>query len=64
MRECIADINMYEQRQKELGLNKPDKSRNQICKKYGIAPSTLSKWMTGKVIGMDASLVDGEEKKF
>ena len=30
----------------------PKFSRNQISKKYGLSPSTVSKWMSGKVVGM------------
>ena len=56
MRACIAEINYYEQRQQDLGLDKPEKSRNQICKKHGIDPSTLSKWMTGKVVRIGCQL--------
>ena len=43
MRKCIDEVKAVEARQKELGLDKPEKSRNQICKTYGIHPSTLSK---------------------
>ena len=30
----------------------PKLSRNMICRKYGLAPGTVSKRMTGKVKGM------------
>ena len=56
MRKCIEEVKSVEARQKELGLDKPEKSRNQICKMYGIHPSTLSKQMTGKVVGMGCQL--------
>ena len=56
MSQCIAELKAVEARQKELGLAKPEQSRNQICKKYGIHPSTLSKRMTGKVVGMGSQL--------
>ena len=52
MTKCIEEVKAVETRQKELGLVKPEKSRNEICKKYGIHPSTLSKRMMGKVLGM------------
>ena len=43
MTKCIEEMKAVEARQTELGLAKPEKSRNEICKKYGIHPSTLSK---------------------
>ena len=56
MRQCIKEVKAVEARQKELGLSKLERSRNQICKKYGIHPSTLLKQMTGKVVGMGCQL--------
>ena len=56
MTKCIEEVKAVEAKQKQLGLAKPEKSRNQICKKYGIHPSTLSKRMTGKVVGMGCQL--------
>ena len=56
MTKCIEEVKAVETRQKELGLAKPEKSRNEICKKYGIHPSTLSKQMKGKVLGMGCQL--------
>ena len=56
MKACIEEVKAVEQRQKELGLVKPEKSRNQICKDFGIHPSTLSKHMTGKVVEMGCQL--------
>ena len=56
MRKCIEEVKAVEARQKELGLAKPERSRNQICKEFGIHPSTLSKRMTGKVVGMGSQL--------
>ena len=56
MTKCIEEVKAVEAKQKQLGLAKPEKSRNQICKKYGIHPSTLSKRMTGKVLGMGCQL--------
>ena len=52
----MEEVKAVEARQKELGLAKPEKSRNQIYKKYGIHPLTLSKQMTGKVLGMGCQL--------
>ena len=56
MRKCIEVVKAVEARQKEQGLDKPERSRNQICKEFGIHPSTLSKQMTGKVVGMGCQL--------
>ena len=56
MKAYIEEVKQTEQRQKELDVAKPEKSRNQICKKYGIHPSTLSKCITGKVVGMGCQL--------
>ena len=56
MTKCIEEMKAVEARQKELGLAKPEKSRNEICKKYDIHPLTLSKRMTGKVLGMGCQL--------
>ena len=56
MRQCIEEVKAVEARQKEQGLAKPKRSRNEICKQFGIHPSTLSKRMTGKVVGMGCQL--------
>ena len=56
MTKCIEEVKAVEAKQKQLGLPKPEKSRNEICKKYGIHQSTLSKRMTGKVVGMGCQL--------
>ena len=56
MAKCIEEVKAVEATQKELGLAKLEQSQNQICKKYGIHPSTLSKRMTGKVLGMGCQL--------
>ena len=56
MRKCIQEVKAVEARQKAQGLAKPERSRNQICKEFGIHPSTLSKRMTGKVVGMGCQL--------
>ena len=51
MTQCIAEIKEVEGEAARTG--KPPKfSRNQISKKYGLSPSTVSKQMTGKVVGM------------
>ena len=51
MTQCIAEIKEVEGEAARTG--KPPKfSRNQISKKYGLSPSTVSKRMTGKVTGM------------
>ena len=51
MTQCIAEIKEVEGEAAWTG--KPPKfSRNQILKKYGLSPSTVSKRMTGKVVGM------------
>ena len=56
MRKCIEEVKAVEARQKELGLAKLERLRNEICKEFGIHPSTLSKQMTGKVVGMGSQL--------
>ena len=56
MKACIEEVKATEQSQKELGLAKLERSRNQICKEFGIHPSTLSKRMTGKVVGLGCQL--------
>ena len=51
MTQCIAEIKEVEGEAARTG--KPPKfSRNQISKKYGLSLSTVSKRMTGKVVGM------------
>ena len=49
MSKCIEEVKAVEARQKAQGLAKPERSRNEICKEFGIHPSTLSKRMMGKV---------------
>ena len=51
MSQCIAEIKEVEGEAARTG-NPPKFSRNQISKKYGLSPSTVSKRMTGKVVGM------------
>ena len=51
MTQCIAEIKEVEGEAARTG-NPPKFSRNQISKKYGLSPSTVSKRMTGKVTGM------------
>ena len=51
MSQCIAEIKEVEGEAARTG--KPPKfSQNEISKKYGLRPSTVSKRMTGKVVGM------------
>ena len=47
MAKCIAEINYWESKAKAEGtpLSK-ENSRNNICKRHGISPSTLLKRMT------------------
>ena len=56
MSKCIKEVKAAEARQKAQGLVKPERSRNEICKEFGIHPSTLSKRMMGKVVGMGCQL--------
>ena len=58
MAACIAEINFWESKAKAEGKDKPDKenSRNKICKRHGLSPSTVSKRMTGKVQGLGPQL--------
>ena len=56
MSKCIKEVKAVEARQKAQGLAKPERSRNEICKEFGIHPPTLSKRMTGKVVGMGCQL--------
>ena len=52
MTQCIAKIKEVEGEAAQTG--KPPKfSWNQISKKYEMSLSTVSKWMTSKVVGMD-----------
>ena len=51
MTKCIAEIREVEAEAAQTG-SQPKLSWNQISKKYGLSPSTVSKWMMGKVIGM------------
>ena len=53
MAACIAEINFWEIKAKAEGKDKPNKenSRNKICKRHGLSPSIVSKWMTGKSAG-------------
>ena len=48
---CINEIKQVEA--EAAANNEPPKlSQNMICRKYGLAPGTVSKRMTGKVKGM------------
>ena len=55
MKACIDEIKEVEQRAKDKG-KKPEFSRNEICEKHGISPSSVSKRMTGKVKGYGPQL--------
>ena len=50
MKACMDEIKEVEQKAKDEG-KKAKFSWNEICKKHGISPSSLSKRMTGKVKG-------------
>ena len=54
MAACIAEIHFWENKAKAEGKGRPDKqnSENQIFKRHGLSPSTVSKRMTGKVQGL------------
>ena len=54
MAACIAEINFWENKAKVEGKGRPNKqnSENQIFKRHGLSPSTVSKQMTGKVQGL------------
>ena len=58
MAACIAEINFLENKAKVEGKERPNKQnlRNQICKRHGLSPSTVSKRMTGKVQGLGPQL--------
>ena len=51
MIQCINEIKQVEAEAAAKGQT-PKLSRNKICKKYGLAPGTVSKRITGKVKGM------------
>ena len=55
MKACIDEIKEVEQKAKDEG-KKPKFSRNEICEKHGISPSSVSKQMTGKVKGYGPQL--------
>ena len=55
MKACINEIREVEQTAKDQG-KKPEFSRNEICEKYGISPSSVSKQMTRKVKGYGPQL--------
>ena len=51
MMQCINEI--VQVKVETAANNEPPKlSRNKICKKYSLAPGTVSKRMTGKVKGL------------
>ena len=51
MIQCINEIKQVEAEAAAKGKT-PKLSRNMICRKYGLAPGTVSKGMMGKVKGM------------
>ena len=55
MKAYIDEIKEVKQRAKDEG-KKPKFSRNEICEKHGISPSSVSKQMTGKVKGYGPQL--------
>ena len=55
MKACMDEIKEVEQKAKDEG-KKPEFSLNEICKKHGISPSSVSKQMTGKVKGYGPQL--------
>ena len=55
MEACIGEIHRVEGVAR-LNNKKPKKSRNQICEEFGLSPSTVSKWMIGKVLSMGPTL--------
>ena len=55
MQACINEINCVEGAAR-LKNEKPKKSRNQIAKEFGLSPSSVLKWMTGKVLLMGPAL--------
>ena len=60
MAACIAEIHFWENKVKAEGKGRPDKhnSKNQIFKRHGLSPSTVSKRMTGKVQGLQMTHLD------
>ena len=50
MEKCIVEIHQVEAEAKAAG--KVPLSRNKIARSFGLSPSTVSKRMTGKVVGM------------
>ena len=54
MATCIAEIKRVEVEAKRDGT--VPRSRNKIADDYGLSPSSVSKWMTGKVLSMGPAL--------
>ena len=52
--KCIVEIHKVEADAKQHGTKL--KSRNKICKEFGLSPSMVSKRMTGKVKSMGPTL--------
>ena len=56
MADCLAEIERYKKRQRELGLPKMEKSMNEIARQHGLSPATVNKRVTGKVTGLGSQL--------
>ena len=56
MARCLAEIDHYKKRQKELGLVKMEVSMNQITRNHRLSPATVNKWVMGKVTGLGSQL--------
>ena len=56
MEKCLAEIEQYKKRQRDLGLPKMEKSMNQIAHQHGLSPATVNKRVTGTVEGMGSQL--------
>ena len=54
MRKCIKEIKRVESTPVPLGMKRP--SRNEIAASYGLSPSSVSKYMMGKVLSMGPAL--------
>ena len=56
MARCLAEIDHYKKRQKELGLVKMEVSMNQIARNHRLSPATVNKLVTWKVTGLGSQL--------
>ena len=62
MQACINEIKRVEGAAR-LNNEKPKKSRNEIAKEFGLSPSSVSKWMMGKVQSMGPALGGAQRGK-